>query len=98
MPSMNPTVTIEVPSITGNSAWIISDEISISSDTKPSAQTPRGICASEVLGFGRSITSPPLLDPKAKNRHRLVGVVSESITCFKRSKTERRYRLVIFPV
>jgi hypothetical protein len=47
IPSITPTVTIEVPrTVTrykGSSACIISDEMSMSIDTIPSAHTPFGI-------------------------------------------------------
>ena len=47
MPSMTPTVVadvaITVTRYTGNRAWIISEEISMSIDTRPSAQIPPGI-------------------------------------------------------
>jgi hypothetical protein len=46
MPSIKPTSAALAPSVetrnTGRSAWIISDELSMKSDTKPSAQTARG--------------------------------------------------------
>ena len=47
MPSIMPTVKVEVPRTvtrySGSSAWIISDETSMNIDTKPSAQTLPGI-------------------------------------------------------
>ena len=46
MPSIRPTATTDAPSVptrnTGNRAWTISEEVSMSSDTKPSATTVRG--------------------------------------------------------
>ncbi|MNJ56836.1 hypothetical protein D3C77_524000 [compost metagenome] len=47
IPSIKPTATTEVPSTvtmySGSRAWIISEEMSMNIDTKPSAQTLRGI-------------------------------------------------------
>ena len=47
MPSIKPTASAEAPSTptryTGSSAWIISEEMSISIETRPSAQMPAGI-------------------------------------------------------
>ncbi|MNM30646.1 hypothetical protein D3C81_412090 [compost metagenome] len=47
MPSITPTAIIEVPSTvtmySGSRAWIISEEMSMNIDTKPSAHTLRGI-------------------------------------------------------
>ena len=47
MPSMMPTVSVEAPSTltrySGSSAWIISEEESMNSETRPSAQTLPGI-------------------------------------------------------
>ncbi len=53
-PSSKPTADTLAPSTltrnTGKSAWIISEERSISRLTKPSAQTPRGIALMAARG------------------------------------------------
>ncbi|OIQ64422.1 hypothetical protein GALL_540260 [mine drainage metagenome] len=57
IPSMTPTSSVLAPipttRYTGKSEWIISDDRSISSDTKPSAHTPAG--KARVLLGGRLV-------------------------------------------
>ena len=70
MPSMKPTSSADAPSTPimyiGRSAWIISDEMSMNIETKPSAQTPVGIWRNPAAidpGFAmpiaQLITAPP---------------------------------------
>src|SRR6185437_14283049 len=56
MPSMKPTVSVDAPSTptrySGSSAWIISEERSMNSDTNPSAQTLPGISRQRKMERG----------------------------------------------
>ncbi|BBH47186.1 hypothetical protein KU43P_36630 [Pseudomonas sp. KU43P] len=58
---MTPTATTEVPSTvtmySGSRAWIISEEMSMNIDTKPSAQTLRGIFGKALLVAGGAVFS-----------------------------------------
>ncbi|BFO03334.1 hypothetical protein KNHN1_17120 [Pseudomonas guariconensis] len=62
-PSINPTATTDVPSTdtmySGSKAWIISDEMSMNIETKPNAQTLRGMEGSARLGGDESKSSAP---------------------------------------
>ena len=61
MPSITPTATTEVPSTvtmySGSSAWIISEEMSMNIDTKPSAQTLRGIFGRVLVALAGVLSS-----------------------------------------
>src|SRR4051794_32136346 len=60
IPSIRPTSAALAPSVetrnTGSSAWIISEETSMKSETNPSAQTVRGTARQPVGGF-RDVTA-----------------------------------------
>ena len=58
-PSMIPIATMDAPIVvaryTGSRAWIISEETSMSSDTKPSVQTAAGMARSVATPLGRKV-------------------------------------------
>ncbi|MCY1453049.1 hypothetical protein D9M71_700160 [compost metagenome] len=62
IPSMNPTAITEAPSTLtmyrGSRAWIISEEMSINIDTKPSAQMLRGIFGWLLAVLAQLLSSP----------------------------------------
>ncbi len=74
MPSITPTVRVDAPSTptrySGSSAWIISEETSISSETSPSAQMLAGISRQRRKDGDLSVMCSPSFRPSAKRESR----------------------------
>jgi hypothetical protein len=63
MPSMSPSNVADAPNVpttnSGNTPWIISEEISMNIDTNPNIQTPRGIFLNMPVPDSLAIATKP---------------------------------------